>query len=148
MSQTVITEEQENMSYDEAREYLSSLNSRCNVNLEECHEYSILQLYSPHINVFTSKTKGVFPWNLDKGTIIPVYEPKCMTFCDVPVLGWPLMSLIKADEYRNGLCWTELVEFWDRETSTESRHLTLKVLNFWKFTSYSSLKPLWLGMGK
>ena len=26
--------------------------------------------------------------------------------------------------------------------------LTLKVLNFWKFTSYCSLKPLWLGMGK
>ena len=25
--------------------------------------------------------------------------------------------------------------------------LTLKVLNFWKFTSYSSLKPLWSGMG-
>ena len=25
--------------------------------------------------------------------------------------------------------------------------LTLKVLNFWKFTSYCSLKPLWLGMG-
>ena len=26
--------------------------------------------------------------------------------------------------------------------------LTLKVLNFWKFTSYCSLKPLWSGMGK
>ena len=26
--------------------------------------------------------------------------------------------------------------------------LTLKVLNFWKFTSYCSLKPLWLGMGE
>ena len=26
-------------------------------------------------------------------------------------------------------------------------HLTLKVLNFWKFTSYCSLKPLWSGMG-
>ena len=26
--------------------------------------------------------------------------------------------------------------------------LTLKVLNFWKFTSYFSLKPLWLGMGE
>ena len=25
--------------------------------------------------------------------------------------------------------------------------LTLKVLNFWKFTSYCSLKPLWSGMG-
>ena len=25
--------------------------------------------------------------------------------------------------------------------------LTLKVLNFWKLTSYCSLKPLWLGMG-
>ena len=24
--------------------------------------------------------------------------------------------------------------------------LTLKVLNFWKFTSYCSLKPLWSGM--
>ena len=26
--------------------------------------------------------------------------------------------------------------------------LTLKVLNFWKLTSYCSLKPLWLGMGE
>ena len=26
--------------------------------------------------------------------------------------------------------------------------LTLKVLNFWKFTSYCNLKPLWLGMGE
>ena len=25
--------------------------------------------------------------------------------------------------------------------------LTLKMLNFWKFTSYCSLKPLWSGMG-
>ena len=27
-------------------------------------------------------------------------------------------------------------------------HLTLKVLNFWKFPSYYSLKPLWSGMGE
>ena len=26
--------------------------------------------------------------------------------------------------------------------------LTLKVLNFWKSTSYFSLKPLWSGMGE
>ena len=26
--------------------------------------------------------------------------------------------------------------------------LTLKVLNFWNFTSYCSLKPLWSGMGE
>ena len=26
--------------------------------------------------------------------------------------------------------------------------LTLKVLNFWKFSSYRSLKPLWSGMGE
>ena len=26
--------------------------------------------------------------------------------------------------------------------------LTLKVLNFWRFTSYCSLKPLWSGMGE
>ena len=26
--------------------------------------------------------------------------------------------------------------------------LTLKVLNFWKLTSYCSLKPLWSGMGE
>ena len=28
------------------------------------------------------------------------------------------------------------------------RVLTLKVLNFWRFTSYCSLKPLWSGMGE
>ena len=27
-------------------------------------------------------------------------------------------------------------------------YLSLKVLNFWKFTSYCSLKPLWSGMGE
>ena len=27
-------------------------------------------------------------------------------------------------------------------------YLTLKVLNFWKFPSYCSLKPLWSGMGE
>ena len=35
---------------------------------------------------------------------------------------------------------------------TDSDHgfltLTLKVLNFWKFASYCSLKPLWSGMGE
>ena len=29
-----------------------------------------------------------------------------------------------------------------------SSRLTLKVLNFWKLTSYCSLKPLWSGMGE
>ena len=33
-------------------------------------------------------------------------------------------------------------------TDTESHVITLKVLNFWKFTSYCSLKPLWSGMGQ
>ena len=33
------------------------------------------------------------------------------------------------------------------EQEALERHLTLKVLNFWKFTSYCSLKPLWSGMG-
>ena len=41
----------------------------------------------------------------------------------------------------------------DRRLSEEIRRnkywvLTRKVLNFWKFTSYCSLKPLWLGMGE
>ena len=31
---------------------------------------------------------------------------------------------------------------------TVSQTLKLKVLNFWKFTSYCSLKPLWSGMGE
>ena len=30
----------------------------------------------------------------------------------------------------------------------KSQKLTLKVLNFWKFTSYCSLKPLWSSMGE
>ena len=32
--------------------------------------------------------------------------------------------------------------------NTTALRLTLKVLNFWKFTSYCSLKPLWSGMGE
>ena len=35
-----------------------------------------------------------------------------------------------------------------KELQREILHLTLKVLNFWKFTSYCSLKPLWPGMGE
>ena len=34
--------------------------------------------------------------------------------------------------------------FWTKNEQI----LTLKVLNFWKFTSYCSLKPLWSGMGE
>ena len=33
-------------------------------------------------------------------------------------------------------------------SDTASLILTLKVLNFWKLTSYCSLKPLWSGMGE
>ena len=36
--------------------------------------------------------------------------------------------------------------FWGSLTIVDS--LTLKVLNFWKFTSYCSLKPLWSAWGK
>ena len=36
---------------------------------------------------------------------------------------------------------------WHCPTLTSEHTLTLKVLNFWKFTSYCSLKPLWSGMG-
>ena len=32
--------------------------------------------------------------------------------------------------------------------SPNKHTLTLKVLNFWKFTSYCSLKPIWSGMGE
>ena len=35
-------------------------------------------------------------------------------------------------------CWINCMLFW----------LTRKVLNFWKFTGYCSLKPLWSGMGE
>ena len=35
-----------------------------------------------------------------------------------------------------------------RALNTQNSKLTLKVLNFWKLTSYCSLKPLWLGMGE
>ena len=30
----------------------------------------------------------------------------------------------------------------------QNKILNLKVLNFWKLTSYCSLKPLWLGVGE
>ena len=36
----------------------------------------------------------------------------------------------------------------DKKYLTTQCTLTLKVLNFWKFTSYCSLKPLWLGIGE
>ena len=34
------------------------------------------------------------------------------------------------------------------ESAFLGQELTFKVLNFWKFTSYCSLKPLWSGMGE
>ena len=40
---------------------------------------------------------------------------------------------------------------FDIKTGIKGLHMSLlliKVLNFWKFTSYCSLKPLWSGMGK
>ena len=48
--------------------------------------------------------------------------------------------------------WSEMV-FGFKVTVTLTFNLmtpklTLKVLNFWKFTSYCSLKPLWSGMGE
>ena len=39
-------------------------------------------------------------------------------------------------------------EIADYENGLSCLGLTLKVLNFWKFTSYCSLKPLWSGMGE
>ena len=36
----------------------------------------------------------------------------------------------------------------DQLVLNDNINLTLKVLNFWKFTSYCSLKPLWSGMGE
>ena len=49
-----------------------------------------------------------------------------------------------------------LLNWWVQEINLQKvcrcwiagRNLTLKVLNFWKFTSYCSLKPLWSGMGE
>ena len=42
----------------------------------------------------------------------------------------------------------KLVCKYSMELSKKKIPLTLKVLNFWKFTSYCSLKPLWLGIGE
>ena len=41
-----------------------------------------------------------------------------------------------------------IVDFCTVQSDYTPLLLTLKVLNFWKFTSYCSLKPLWSGMGK
>ena len=41
--------------------------------------------------------------------------------------------------------FSKIPETWSPQFTDE---LTLKVLNFWKFTSYCSLKPLWSGMGE
>ena len=52
-----------------------------------------------------------------------------------------------------------LLTIWDRWqpphvdhlsvwTTVNDYQLTLKVLNFWKFTNYCTLKPLWSGMGE
>ena len=50
--------------------------------------------------------------------------------------------------------WNERPHWWDLKelkchpsVSQTLIILTLKVLNFWKLTSYCSLKPLWSGMG-
>ena len=54
-----------------------------------------------------------------------------------------LISLLSHNQKHGASPWPILQgqEQW-------SIHVTLKVLNFWKFTCYCSLKPLWSGMGE
>ena len=48
-----------------------------------------------------------------------------------------------------GIMFSECSNFAPAQVrSCRSVPLTLKVLNFWKFTCYYSLKPLWSGVGK
>ena len=46
------------------------------------------------------------------------------------------------------LCEYDPAKSSNEVLSANGTILTLKVVNFWKFTSYCSLKPLWSGMGK
>ena len=55
-------------------------------------------------------------------------QATCKMDCQPGDFGWPTLSFL------GGLCWYI--------------GLTLTVLNFWKFTSYCSLKSLWSGMGE
>ena len=49
---------------------------------------------------------------------------------------WFMKHILFMREHDKGLC------------RAKKAMLTLKVLNFWKFSSYCSLKPLWSGMGE
>ena len=51
------------------------------------------------------------------------------------ILRWPGLFMWLGASCTDS-CWIVICE------------LTLKVLNFWKFTCYFSLKPLWSGMGE
>ena len=49
----------------------------------------------------------------------------------------------------DSVMYTNIKENTQKYIFSPLKHnLTLKVLNFWKFTNYCSLKPLWSGMGE
>ena len=62
---------------------------------------------------------------------------------------FPQVIVLYTMLWRLSHCWscTTILETSMAENASFTM-LTLKVLNFWKFTSYCSLKPLWSGMGK
>ena len=78
----------------------------------------------------------------------------CVCFCHKGVLVCFVVHE-RIPVYALSPCWQLspfklccLMALTPRKSGLDCFVLTLKVLNFWKFTSYCSLKPLWSGMGE
>ena len=88
-------------------------------------------------------------WNVKVTTLTFPYAHSIIhiyTACDSNHKDWSY----KTQTVGSGAAWL-LFSWGERERGWMSRRLlsgTLKVLNFWKITSYCNLKPLWSGMGE
>ena len=84
-----------------------------------------------------------------KGIRCHVWPYRCSFLClqitraDIrPQLSWVVSLVITDGHFLSArYYYATFIKFY-------CQLLTLKVLNFWKFASYCSLKPLWLGMGE
>ena len=101
-----------------------------------------------------SECNGFLLWGFTTHLLlqIPLYQHH--TGYDTQYCCWCRHSFVHSQWRFRAACYWDFQCCWYTalalSLSTEKKHrkLTLTVLNFWKFTSYGSLKPLWSGMGE
>ena len=99
-----------------------------------------------HISITPSVTKGITQQHF----LLQPSHIMLLLCCYAKCLG-DFMRLCGLAYFAHcKMCYSEtsLGWLWTIWKQVKSKHLTLKVLYFWKFTSYCSLNPLWSGMGE